>query len=231
MFQIITNSYKFGFGGKEKSNEVYGEGNSYDYGARMYDPRISRWWAVDIVKQPSLSPYNAFANCPILYRDPDGKTQVVGTDGSIMFDDGKNDGNVYVYSGGQQLNFTHFSAEEMQKLGGKNVFTQITSGRIQDGKVYVKIVCTEDQLVHYVNSIKEHAEIDDNFKNNHNFKIAPENIGKGALETSNMEATHYGVAVKDPDNTEFELHYAPDYSTSNWMYGNVYDTASSTIFL
>ena len=67
--------YRLGFNGKEKDDEIKGEGNSYDYGARLYDPRIGKWWAVDplAAKYPNLSTYNFCANNPIIYIDPDGK--------------------------------------------------------------------------------------------------------------------------------------------------------------
>ena len=68
-------SYKYGFNGKEKDDEMKGEGNSYDFGARMYDPRISRWLSVDPLqyKYPGLTPYNFVANSPLNAIDPDGK--------------------------------------------------------------------------------------------------------------------------------------------------------------
>ena len=42
-----SNSYRYGFQGQEKDNEIKGEGNSYDFGARMLDPRVGRWFAKD----------------------------------------------------------------------------------------------------------------------------------------------------------------------------------------
>jgi len=38
-----SDSYRFGFNGKEMDNEVMGEGNFEDYGMRMYNPRIGRF--------------------------------------------------------------------------------------------------------------------------------------------------------------------------------------------
>ena len=69
-----SNSYKFGFNGKEMDNELKGEGNSYDFGDRMLDPRIGRWFAPDKMegKYPSMSTYNAFADNPMFFIDPDG---------------------------------------------------------------------------------------------------------------------------------------------------------------
>ncbi|MES2382897.1 MAG: RHS repeat-associated core domain-containing protein, partial [Bacteroidota bacterium] len=72
------NGYRFGFNGKEKDNETYGEGNEYDFGARIYDSRLGKWLSVDPLQMdyPWLSPYNFCANNPIFYIDPDGKKVV-----------------------------------------------------------------------------------------------------------------------------------------------------------
>ena len=42
-----NDDYRYGFNGKESDNELKGKGNSYDFGARMYDPRTGRWFARD----------------------------------------------------------------------------------------------------------------------------------------------------------------------------------------
>ena len=69
-----STAYRYGFNGKEKDDELKGDGNSYDFGARMLDPRIGRWFAPDKMenKYPSFSTYNSFKNNPIFYIDPDG---------------------------------------------------------------------------------------------------------------------------------------------------------------
>jgi RHS repeat-associated protein len=67
--------YRFGFNGKEKVDEVYGDANAYDFGARLYDPRIGRWLAVDplAMKYPFVSPYVFTLNSPLIFVDPDGR--------------------------------------------------------------------------------------------------------------------------------------------------------------
>jgi len=72
-------SYRFGFNGKEKLNEQYGEGNAYDFGARIYDPRIGRWQACDpmSMKYPSYSPYSFVGNSPNILRDNNGKEWII----------------------------------------------------------------------------------------------------------------------------------------------------------
>jgi hypothetical protein len=42
--------YRYGFNGKENDGETKGEGNSYDFGDRIYDPRIGRWQLLIIFK-------------------------------------------------------------------------------------------------------------------------------------------------------------------------------------
>jgi RHS repeat-associated protein len=67
-------TYRYGFNGKEADGEWNGEGNSYDFGARVYDGRLGRWMSVDRmeIKYPSLSTYNAFGSNPIIMLDSAG---------------------------------------------------------------------------------------------------------------------------------------------------------------
>jgi RHS repeat-associated protein len=76
-----SNNYRFGFNGMEVDGEVKGDNNSLDFGARIYDPRIGRWLSLDplMKKYPSMSPYNGFANNPILFIDSDGREVDVST--------------------------------------------------------------------------------------------------------------------------------------------------------
>jgi RHS repeat-associated protein len=65
-------SYRFGFGGQERDNEIYGSGNSYTAEYWQYDSRLGRRWNVDPVDQIGISNYATFRNNPILYIDQDG---------------------------------------------------------------------------------------------------------------------------------------------------------------
>jgi RHS repeat-associated protein len=66
--------YRYGFTGHEKMDEIYGSGNEYDMGARMYDPRIGRTPSIDPKANlyPGVSPYVYALNTPIQAKDPDG---------------------------------------------------------------------------------------------------------------------------------------------------------------
>jgi RHS repeat-associated protein len=88
--------YRRGFNGMEKDDEVKGGGNSYDFGARMYDSRVGLWLTIDAFtgKYPYQSPYNFVANSPLRFVDPDGnKIVVYNKDGSI----GNNNSNIKAF--------------------------------------------------------------------------------------------------------------------------------------
>jgi RHS repeat-associated protein len=95
---MARGGYRYGFNGMERDDELKGRGNSYDFGARMYDPRIGRWLTIDPLMSsfPWQSPYVGFDNNPILLIDPDGRgteTTIVGKNGKVMdvIEDGKTD--------------------------------------------------------------------------------------------------------------------------------------------
>jgi RHS repeat-associated protein len=86
-----TNSYRYGFNGKENDNEVKGEGNQQDYGMRIYDPRLGRFLSVDPVtnKFPYLTPYQFASNSPISGVDLDGLEYYYSANGAYLGQIGK----------------------------------------------------------------------------------------------------------------------------------------------
>lgn len=71
-----STNYRFSFNGMEKNPEL--ETGNYDFGARMYDGRIGRWWAVDPLAHiyPSNTTYGYVRNNPILRVDVDGRWDI-----------------------------------------------------------------------------------------------------------------------------------------------------------
>jgi len=74
-----TEAHSYGFNGQEKDDETFGAGNEYDYGARIYDPRLGRFLSLDAhyAKYPAISPYVSALNSPLLFKDIDGNDAVV----------------------------------------------------------------------------------------------------------------------------------------------------------
>jgi RHS repeat-associated protein len=69
---FLGDSYKYKFGGKEYQDEF--DINTYDFGARNYNPALGRWMNIDPLAEAMRrhSPYNYAYNNPIFFIDPDG---------------------------------------------------------------------------------------------------------------------------------------------------------------
>ena len=80
-------SYRYGFNGHEKDDEIKGEENHLSFGDYGYDSRIGRRWNTDPIFRHNLSSYLFAANNPIIFIDLDGRTEFyangkwIGTDG------------------------------------------------------------------------------------------------------------------------------------------------------
>ena len=70
--------YRFGFNGMEKDDEWKGDGNSYDFGGRMYDARLGRFFSVDPLEPdyPWNSPYAFSENRVVDSRELEGLERV-----------------------------------------------------------------------------------------------------------------------------------------------------------
>ncbi len=71
-----SEDYRYGFNCMEQDDEVKGNDNSIDFGARMYNPRIGRWFSTDPLEKkfPFASTYAFTVNNPIVFYDVDGRT-------------------------------------------------------------------------------------------------------------------------------------------------------------
>ena len=74
----MLGSYKYKFGGKEQQTEF--DINTYDFGARNYDPALGRWMNLDPLAEAMRrhSPYNYAFNNPVYFIDPDGMAPIPG---------------------------------------------------------------------------------------------------------------------------------------------------------
>ncbi len=77
-----SDSYRYGFNGKEKDNEGMGGGNqTYDYGFRIYNPSLGKFLSVDPLcgSYPWYTPYQFAGNKPIIAIDLDGLEEFIVT--------------------------------------------------------------------------------------------------------------------------------------------------------
>jgi RHS repeat-associated protein len=83
-FGLTYNSYSrenstaqdYKYNGREEQTEL--NLSTYDYGARMYDPAIGRWWQEDPFSNAyySYSPYSYVTNNPVIYIDENGQFKI-----------------------------------------------------------------------------------------------------------------------------------------------------------
>ena len=73
-FSAGGGSYRYGFNGQEKSDEINGEGSNYNALFWQYDARLGRRWNIDPKPVTGLSLYATFTNNPILFEDSNGDT-------------------------------------------------------------------------------------------------------------------------------------------------------------
>jgi len=80
-YEQAGKSYRYGFNGKENDKDVKGDGNQYDYGLRIYDPRIGRFLSTDPLgaEYPWNSSYAFAENDVIRSIDVEGAEKHVQT--------------------------------------------------------------------------------------------------------------------------------------------------------
>jgi RHS repeat-associated protein len=113
----VDGGYRYTFNGMEKDDEVKGKGNSYDFGARMYDSRLGRWLTIDPLagKYPNFSPYSFCENNPIYFKDPDGKDAIITIDGNNITVSAK----IYIMNSGKNKINVAKTQKAIMKYWGK----------------------------------------------------------------------------------------------------------------
>ena len=130
-----SEKYRYGFNGQERQDELSGEGNSYDFGARMYNSRLGKWLSIDplFAKYPALSTYCSFGNNPIMYVDPDGRAIMAATTAAetlikAVFDS-------FGESSALLFSYTQTTADGYTDLIGNKFYTTTYSQKTFDAKL------------------------------------------------------------------------------------------------
>ena len=116
--RTVSGGYRYGFNDKESIDEVSGDKNSYDFGARMYNPRIGKFMSIDpqASSYPFMSPYCYAANNPILLIDFNGNgpkvAVIIGTEENNDFKQHV----AYLKSQGYDIIYAETGQEVLEKL-------------------------------------------------------------------------------------------------------------------
>lgn len=132
-FGLVSQSYQrensikqdYKYNGKELQDEL--GLNWYDYQARMYDPAIARWMAVDPLSSKSRrwSPYSYCYNNPLIFVDPDGMfADYYDQNAKKIGTDGVNDGKVVVVTDKKEAK----AISATDKAGGTTSSDNVKSG-------------------------------------------------------------------------------------------------------
>ena len=95
----VANRWRFG--GKEDLTGAFGD-PALDFGARMYSPSGVMWTSQDPMaeKYYGITPYSYCAGNPVNRVDPDGRTDYFSYDGTYLYDDGNDDGEIRIIDNG-----------------------------------------------------------------------------------------------------------------------------------
>ena len=79
--------------------------NTYDYGARQYNPVTARWDRIDPLSEKyyNVSPYNYCHNNPVMLIDPDGKDDYYTSDGRFLGTNNEKTDYIYISDNYKQL--------------------------------------------------------------------------------------------------------------------------------
>jgi len=205
---IQNDFYRHGFNGMEKDDELKGLGNSYDFGARMYDSRVARFLSRD----PKEAEYNwqstyVFAsNNPIKHIDFNGEG----------IDDPKTKSTTVISSDvdkGNSQNISMTKIREKVSVSENIRKTRITISTIQTTVSPYENVADKSTKVKVVDYTKTE-------KWNSSKAIWEQSFDEVNTFETTMDKSQF--STKDKTNFKSWVNYISDYNKSNEVPFNKY---------
>ena len=188
--------------GMEKDDEIKGGGNSVDFGSRMLDTRLGRWFSADPMRQhyPGMSPYSAFGNCPIYLKDSEGKLLTDPNGNPIFVDNGPskflsktydNNSGTYTETQTEVHQLTYFTN------AGEPVYAY---------KIISKTITTQDY------DLKNGEEVQYNNDGSVKLRTVKNTTTRNATENEMMDCHGYTFIGKNSSAKTWIMSYEGNYS-------------------
>jgi len=209
---VFEDGCRFGFNGMEKEPEL--SNGNYDFGARMYDGRIGRWWSVDRVVHHHQSPYTGIDNSPIIKVDPDGSSAIIIRRGNKIIVKA----TIYTYGDESSPALAKEIAKSIQKMwnaGSENVVFKIKGKHLSKKRVARRAGRNKSAKNNFirVEKLTNHGDGVSyyRFKGNSGYLgLEYKNeIGGGYNKTSAAHEFGHGLGLSHPDS-DIEIHTSPE---------------------
>lgn len=186
---FTSSSYRYGFNGMEKDDELKGQGNSYTSLFRSYDARIGRWFSPDPLMDqfPSFSPYSSYDNNPIYWIDPTGAS----SEGNGDEDKKKKKKKVNILIGPKDKTWSGDKKDKNTKAGDVDtaLVNFVKNAKKESDLIVIEATNLKDALIQIKDVLKDDKEIGNLFIASHGgYKHASFRIGNNGSKGSKFHA-------------------------------------------
>lgn len=209
-----SGSYRYGFQGQEKDDEIKGEGNSINFSFRMYDSRIGKFLTNDPLtkKYPHNSPYAFSENRVIDGVELEGLEFYFTADGKFLGKYGKS--NEILVQNNTEIN--KFINNKLIEVVDKNPLWD--SYEKESTPLFVSISEVSDEIKSNI-----YTTIYERETGKHKYKLKNNAIGVGSYLKGNLKEPHGAGAqnVVDEKSGTSQIHFWSTGDTDYYAIANV----------